>query len=295
MTPFFGATVINPDPPNENISTRTRFAASTATNPPSNTYVSSVTPRTFINNNIINQSPLPPAKSGRSKTENNYPIVIKNESRPLPPAVHAVVATAVRPSCTSLTHNKRVTRIRQYMLLGQCLGKGNFARVELTEHTTLGCRVALKIIDTSKVKEDYVLQNLEREARMLMRLSHPNIVSLFETFRADRFYILALEFVNGKDLVHYIKCQPKRTVPEELAQKLFGQLVSAVKHMHELHVVHRDLKLENILLDESQKFIKVVDFGLSNEWSQQHPLLTNCGSPEYAGVCCLFREPVSLK
>lgn len=70
---------------------------------------------------------------------------------------------------------------------------------------------------------------------------------------------------------------------DEATTLLFGaQLISAVAHMHALHVVHRDLKTKNIMLSKRGDQVKIVDFGLGRTWSRARPLLTHCGSPGYA-------------
>ncbi|XP_075215174.1 uncharacterized protein LOC142321053 [Lycorma delicatula] len=76
--------------------------------------------------------------------------------------------------------------------------------------------------------------------------------------------------------------QPSGHLPENQSRKYAAQLFSAVNHLHKHFVVHRDLKLENILIDKRKDWIKLIDFGLSNTWSNKTFLSTNCGSPEYA-------------
>ncbi|KAI8787591.1 serine/threonine-protein kinase MARK1 isoform X6, partial [Biomphalaria glabrata] len=78
---------------------------------------------------------------------------------------------------------KKIQCIGRYALEGHLLGKGSFARVELAHHSVTGCKVAIKIIDTRKLKEEYQKNNVQRESRILGQLRHPNIVRLYETLK----------------------------------------------------------------------------------------------------------------
>ncbi|GBM93044.1 Hormonally up-regulated neu tumor-associated kinase [Araneus ventricosus] len=142
-------------------------------------------------------------------------------------------------------------------------------------------QVALKVIDRKNIKEDYVLRNLQREAKILRKLNHPNIVNFYEEFSHNELYCLAMEHINGPDLHHYLQKQVYRRVSEKTAKVFFYQMVSAVHHMHRANILHRDLKQENILL-EYEKVIKIVDFGLSNTYQPKVLLRTHCGSLVYA-------------
>ncbi|KAG5313686.1 MARK3 kinase, partial [Acromyrmex insinuator] len=143
--------------------------------------------------------------------------------------------------------------------------------------------VAIKIIDVEQGKKDYVMKNLTREAKVLSMLQHPSIVRLYETIRCGSVYYLVTELATGGDLCTHIKEQPAGKLDENTARLYARQLVAALKHMHSKGVVHRDLKMENIVLqDERKEQIKIVDFGLSNIYTNGDPLRTHCGSPEYA-------------
>ncbi|CAG5055767.1 unnamed protein product [Parnassius apollo] len=100
-----------------------------------------------------------------------------------------------------------------------------------------------------------------------------------------RLYVV-MEAAGGGDLCAHVLSSrgggTTRGLPEGRARALAAQLVSAVKHMHARGVVHRDLKMENIMLDSTKQFIKIVDFGLSNVWHASGALRTPCGSLEYA-------------
>ncbi|XP_060555823.1 uncharacterized protein LOC132716543 isoform X3 [Ruditapes philippinarum] len=177
---------------------------------------------------------------------------------------------------------KKIQCIGRYVMDGQTLGKGNFAKVELATHGLTCCKVAIKIIDTRKIKEDYTRNNLHREARILGQIRHPHIIRLYETLKATTLYCLVLEYASGGDLLAFIKNQKEGRLLENKARPFFRQLVSAIHFLHERGVAHRDLKMENILLDGKHKNLKVIDFGLSNTFSRNELMKTHCGSLEYA-------------
>ncbi|ELT98137.1 hypothetical protein CAPTEDRAFT_128601 [Capitella teleta] len=143
-------------------------------------------------------------------------------------------------------------------------------------------QVAIKVIDTRKIKDEYVRSNLHREAGIMAKLRHPNIIRLYETLKATTLYCLVTEYCSGGELKSHIKSQENQRLTEKEARPFVRQLVSAIEYLHERGVVHRDLKMENILLDAKKKNVKLIDFGLSNVYREDDPLRTHCGSPEYA-------------
>ncbi|XP_072486234.1 MAP/microtubule affinity-regulating kinase 3 isoform X4 [Notamacropus eugenii] len=145
--------------------------------------------------------------------------------------------------------------IGNYRLL-KTIGKGNFAKVKLARHILTGREVAIKIIDKTQLNPTS-LQKLFREVRIMKILNHPNIGEVFD-------YLVA----HGR-------------MKEKEARAKFRQIVSAVQYCHQKHIVHRDLKAENLLLDADMN-IKIADFGFSNEFTVGNKLDTFCGSPPYA-------------
>lgn len=174
-------------------------------------------------------------------------------------------------------------KVGNYRFTGKVLGKGNFAKVEEAIHIILNTKVAVKIMDVNEIREDYVIKNLYREGKILLKLNHPCIVSLYETMQtSNNVYYLVTELVSGGDLCSFVKNQRTGRLEELPTRNFARQFASAIGHMHSLGVVHRDLKMENVMLDAKQTQIKIVDFGLSNIFNQNISLQTHCGSPEYA-------------
>ncbi|XP_027500849.1 hormonally up-regulated neu tumor-associated kinase homolog A-like [Corapipo altera] len=177
-------------------------------------------------------------------------------------------------------HSKQVGNY----LVGKMINKGSFAKVMEGLHIPTGEKVAIKVIDKRKAKQDsYVLKNMKREPRVHQMIKHPNVVQLYETLETDNSYYMVMELCLGGDLLDRI-CDKKRLAEWEVRRYIW-QILSAVEHLHCQGIVHRDLKIENFLLDENNN-IKIIDFGLSNTAKfsglSQELLHTQCGSPAYA-------------
>lgn len=167
--------------------------------------------------------------------------------------------------------------IGKYKLI-KTIGKGNFAKVKLAKHLPTGREVAIKIIDKTQLNQTS-LQKLFREVRIMKFLDHPNIVKLYEVIETDRTLYLVMEYASGGEVFDYLVAHGR--MKEKEARAKFRQIVSSVQYCHQKHVIHRDLKAENLLLDSDMN-IKIADFGFSNEFSPGNKLDTFCGSPPYA-------------
>uniref|UniRef100_A0A8C5CQR4 non-specific serine/threonine protein kinase n=1 Tax=Gadus morhua TaxID=8049 RepID=A0A8C5CQR4_GADMO len=154
--------------------------------------------------------------------------------------------------------------VGNYRLL-KTIGKGNFAKVKLARHILTGREVSRG--------------QGSREVRIMKILNHPNIVKLFEVIETDRTLYLIMEYASGGEVFDYLVAHGR--MKEKEARAKFRQIVSAVQYCHQKHIVHRDLKAENLLLDADMN-IKIADFGFSNEFTTGNKLDTFCGSPPYA-------------
>ncbi|XP_041122945.1 MAP/microtubule affinity-regulating kinase 3 isoform X9 [Polyodon spathula] len=191
---------------------------------------------------------------------------------------------ATRPSRTGARCRNSIAscadeqpHIGNYRLL-KTIGKGNFAKVKLARHILTGREVAIKIIDKTQLNPTS-LQKLFREVRIMKILNHPNIVKLFEVIETDKTLYLIMEYASGGEVFDYLVAHGR--MKEKEARSKFRQIVSAVQYCHQKHIVHRDLKAENLLLDADMN-IKIADFGFSNEFTLGNKLDTFCGSPPYA-------------
>ncbi|XP_018618987.2 hormonally up-regulated neu tumor-associated kinase homolog [Scleropages formosus] len=168
-------------------------------------------------------------------------------------------------------------------LVGRKLGEGSFAKVREGLHTVTGEKVAVKVMDKRKAKKDsYMTKNLRREGHIQQMVRHPNIVQLLDVLETESSYYLVMELCTGGSIMDQLL--EKKRMGETEVRKYVRQLVEAVEHLHRAGVVHRDLKAENILLDENDN-VKLTDFGLSNcaeMLGYTDPFSTQCGSPAYA-------------
>uniref|UniRef100_A0A8C3TXZ5 non-specific serine/threonine protein kinase n=1 Tax=Catharus ustulatus TaxID=91951 RepID=A0A8C3TXZ5_CATUS len=178
--------------------------------------------------------------------------------------------------------------IGNYRLL-KTIGKGNFAKVKLARHILTG-REVNGFINLFHI---LCLFQLFREVRIMKILNHPNIVKLFEVIETEKTLYLIMEYASGGEVFDYLVAHGR--MKEKEARAKFRQvcitflyvsfpltpIVSAVQYCHQKHIVHRDLKAENLLLDADMN-IKIADFGFSNEFTVGNKLDTFCGSPPYA-------------
>ena len=176
---------------------------------------------------------------------------------------------------------KNISKIKNEneFILGKKLGEGTFGTVRLGTHKITGEKVAIKILDKKKILEETDKTRLEREIKIMKIIRHPNIVHLYNVIETNQFIYLIMEYISGKELFDYIIKKGK--LKEKEACKFYQQIISGIEYLNKLKIVHRDLKPENLLLD-CKKNIKLVDFGLSNNYSNDSLLVTACGSPCYA-------------
>ncbi|KAF4075121.1 hypothetical protein AMELA_G00231040 [Ameiurus melas] len=158
------------------------------------------------------------------------------------------------------------------------LGKGNFAVVKLARHRVTKTQVAIKIIDKTRL-EASDLEKLNREVKIMKLLNHPHIIRLYQVMETKNMLYIVTEYANNGEMFDYLASNGH--LSEDEARKTFGQIVSAVEYCHRHHIVHRDLKAENLLLDNKMN-IKLADFGFGNFFVPGKPLNTWCGSPPYA-------------
>ncbi|XP_036845333.1 hormonally up-regulated neu tumor-associated kinase homolog A-like [Oncorhynchus mykiss] len=234
---------------------------------------------------------VPGSKAPASTPEN----VVPGSKAPASTPENVIPASLGSPAADILRNFYHTKRVGNY-LIGRKLGEGSFAKVREGLHAMTGEKVAVKVIDKRKAKKDsYVTKNLRREGQIQQMIRHPNITQLLDILETENSYYLVMELCPGGNLMNRI--YDKKKLDERETQKYVRQLVMAVEHLHRAGVVHRDLKIENLLLDE-QEHIKLIDFGLSNcagILGYSDPFSTQCGSPAYAAPELLSRKKYGPK
>ncbi|XP_058152285.1 serine/threonine-protein kinase SIK1 [Dasypus novemcinctus] len=158
------------------------------------------------------------------------------------------------------------------------LGKGNFAVVKLARHRVTKTQVAIKIIDKTRLDPSN-LEKIYREVQIMKLLNHPHIIKLYQVMETKDMLYIVTEFAQNGEMFDYLTSNGH--LSEDEAREKFWQILSAVEYCHSHHIVHRDLKTENLLLGSSMD-IKLADFGFGNFYKSGEPLSTWCGSPPYA-------------
>ncbi|TFY69360.1 hypothetical protein EVJ58_g468 [Rhodofomes roseus] len=157
--------------------------------------------------------------------------------------------------------------------LGKVIGEGTYGKVRLGVHRLTGTRVAIKQIPKA------MSASLTREIHHHRQLHHPHITQLYEVIATESNIWLVTELCSGGELFDFLA--EKGRLNEEEARVIFGQLCLAVAYVHSKGIVHRDLKLENVLLDEHCR-LKLGDFGFTREFERGILLETFCGTTGYA-------------
>lgn len=147
-------------------------------------------------------------------------------------------------------------------VIGKVIGQGAYAVVRIGLHKSTDKCVAIKIYEKSKLVEPQRRKSVKREIKLMERMSHPNICSLFDVLETSTQLFIIMEFVGGGSLHSYLKSHANRRLPENEARRIFRQMLGAIKYCHSLCITHRDIKLENILLDDNLN-VKIIDFGFS--------------------------------
>ncbi|KAG8533323.1 uncharacterized protein KY384_002106 [Bacidia gigantensis] len=174
--------------------------------------------------------------------------------------------------------------------LGKTIGAGSMGKVKLAKNMETGEQAAVKIVprqstdehrsDKERERADHSKEvRTAREAAIVTLLNHPYICAMRDVQRTHYHWYMLFEYVNGGQMLDYIISHGK--LKEKQARKFGRQIASALDFCHRNSIVHRDLKIENILISKTGD-IKIIDFGLSNLFSPRSSLKTFCGSLYFA-------------
>ena len=168
---------------------------------------------------------------------------------------------------------------------GRLIGQGAFGKVNLGLNILTGRVVAIKSfnkknLNNHKDSKDKIVY----ETNLMKNLNHPSIVKILEMFEDEKHMLIIMEYLNGGNLYSFVK--KRRKLKEKTAKFLFWQIIQGIRYLHSMGVVHRDIKLENILIDLNNK-IKICDFGIGKQIKpykdkkSEYILYDQCGTPMY--------------
>ncbi|XP_015108820.1 uncharacterized protein LOC107035762 [Diachasma alloeum] len=192
-------------------------------------------------------------------------------------SIHNIMGGMESTGGVRLHNHKR--KLKQRFDIIKKLGQGTYGKVQLGINKETGQEVAIKTIKKCKIETEADLIRIRREIQIMSSVQHPNIIHIYEVFENREKMVLVMEYAAGGELYDYLS--ERKVLAEDEARRIFRQISIAVFYCHKHKICHRDLKLENILLDQSGN-AKIADFGLSNVFDDHRLLNTFCGSPLYA-------------
>lgn len=164
--------------------------------------------------------------------------------------------------------------------IGKTIGRGNFGVVRLAREQRTGFVCALKSINKRRILRLKVHNHIQREIEIQGHLHHPNVLRLLGAFWDNSCIHLCLELAAKGNLYHHMMRQSEKKFDDSLAARFMTQLVEALAHCHRAHVMHRDMKPENVLIGNGMR-LKVCDFGWAAHTDPQVKRWTLCGTLDY--------------
>ena len=175
-------------------------------------------------------------------------------------------------------YNKPPETTPNFYKIGRMLGKGAFGKVNLGMHKLARKLVAIKSLNKQFLNDEKSKRKVMQEVSIIKRTRHPNVVKLYETFESEKHILFSMEMCAGGDLLNYVR--KRRKLKEPVAKVLFKQIIEAIGYIHSRSIVHRDIKLDNILLDGKGN-VKIGDFGVSRIYTKGQIMKEQCGTPAY--------------
>ena len=167
-----------------------------------------------------------------------------------------------------------------FYLYGRLIGQGAFGKVNIGLNILAGRVVAIKSFNKKELdKNGDNMKKILYETDLMKKMNHPNITKILEVFEDEDYILITMEYINGGNLFSFVK--KRRKLSEKTAKFLFKQIILGIQHIHSHKIVHRDIKLENILIDLNNN-IKICDFGIGKILTYNKQLLYDkCGTPMY--------------
>ena len=164
-----------------------------------------------------------------------------------------------------------------FYLYGREIGCGAFGKVNLALHIGSGRLVAIKIFTKEKLKTERKIRKVRNEINILSKLRHPFINQILDTFETEKYVFIVMEYICA-DLLSFIRKREK--LSENISKIIFKQIIEGLKYINKKKIVHRDIKLDNILIDLDNT-VKICDFGVSKRISEDELMIDHCGTPGY--------------
>ena len=160
------------------------------------------------------------------------------------------------------------------------IGEGGMANVYLANDKILDRKVAVKVLRGDLSSDDKFIRRFQREALSVSNLSHPNIVEVYDVGEEDGEYYIVMEYIEGKTLKQLLKKRESLTLTEVI--DIMTQLTDGISHAHESYIIHRDIKPQNIMIQDDGR-IKITDFGIAMDLNATQLTQTNSvmGSVHY--------------
>ena len=184
--------------------------------------------------------------------------------------------------------NDQIQIRSKYRISHKMIGKGAFAEVYKGNLTSdKNTKVAIKWYKKKRLF-DKEIKAIKDEVNVLSTLDHPNIVKLHEVFQDEKYIYIVMEYLKGRTLSDWLT-KNEKPMSEEEATYVIHQLVSAISYWHSNNIVHRDIKLDNIIIDDNLK-ITLIDFGLSKNFSKSKIMKSTTGSPLFMAPEVLHKK-----
>lgn len=160
------------------------------------------------------------------------------------------------------------------------IGEGGMANVYLANDLILDRKVAIKVLRGDLSNDEKFIRRFKREALSVSNLSHPNIVEVYDVGEEDGNYYIVMEYIEGKTLKQLLQKRGALTLPEVI--DIMSQLTDGLAHAHEAYIIHRDIKPQNIMIEDNG-MIKITDFGIAMALNSTQLTQTNSvmGSVHY--------------
>ena len=172
-------------------------------------------------------------------------------------------------------------KITDFTLIKE-LGEGSYSHVLLAQHNITQAQYAIKAIDKRNKNNVEEKDYFRREAEIMYRINHPNIIKLYGHFEDNTYCYFIMEYIPGGNIFAYVPKNGIRTISTHQVASIIKDVISATYFLHNMipPIIHRDIKPENVLINAEMK-AKLTDFGWSNYMNGEYKRTTVCGTPIY--------------